>query len=605
MSKLSRTAGLLVLGSAFAFAAAACVASGSVGIDHKGSGGSGGGGGTGAIDGGGGGTTICSNGNLCVGNAVHACDENNQAGALIETCDTAAGEVCSNGACRKGCEVAEEFPSNLGCEFYAVDLDLSDGVSDPGGGPWGVALANAGQSPALVTIEKDDAPLGSPSAPSIVFQGTIEPGDLAEVTMPTREVDCAVTPGDWYAPGTCLSRNAFRITSTSPIVVYQFNNLTHGYSTDASLLLPTTSLGRKYRVLGWPTAHSFKVPFPIPGDPWADLVQRAYVTIVGTVANTQVTVHPSWRIKGNPPIPATPKGQSLTMTIGPFEVLNLESDDATLEECLQMSTPPYCADMTGTIVEASEPVVVFSGTEQSGIGLPHDAEKPPSWTEDKGCCNQHLEEQLLPIESFGKNFIVTRSALRSNPQFTWWEEPDILRFMGVAAPAEVTTNLPAPLDKFTLQPGEVRETYSDKNVVVSSTEPIAVAQFLLSQDYVEPQPKGDPSFTVFPAIEQARTEYVFLALKEWDEHWVVIATEKTTEITIDGAPAANCKTAPAGTLGDKEYESRTCPLTAGVHRISGNAPFQMMAYGYASADAYSFPGGANVKKIYEPPPIPH
>src|SRR5690606_28183451 len=101
------------------------------------------------------------------------------------------------------------------------------------------------------------------------------------------------------------------------------------------------------------------------------------------------------------------------------------------------------------------------------------------------------------------------------------------------------------------------------------------------------------------------TEYVFLALKEWDEHWVVIATEKTTEITIDGAPATNCKTAPAGTLGDKEYESRTCPLTAGVHRLSGNAPFQMMAYGYASADAYSFPGGANVKKIYDPPPIPH
>jgi len=26
-----------------------------------------------------------------------------------------------------------------------------------------------------------------------------------------------------------------------------------------------------------------------------------------------------------------------------------------------------------------------------------------------------------------------------------------------------------------------------------------------------------------------------------------------------------------------------------------------MAYGYASADTYSFPGGAGTKKIYEPP----
>ena len=40
-----------------------------------------------------------------------------------------------------------------------------------------------------------------------------------------------------------------------------------------------------------------------------------------------------------------------------------------------------------------------------------------------------------------------------------------------------------------------------------------------------------------------------------------------------------------------------------MHRMSGTVPFGIMAYGYDDADVYAFPGGAFVKKIYEPPPI--
>jgi hypothetical protein len=625
MVAIPRLGCFVLLGIAAAIGAGGCSVSGSVGMEAKG--------GSGGLDGGGGagnacgtctgavytscnagtptpitctqgctpdvGCTPCSGlGTLCVGNAVHACSGEGSAGAQIKICDLAAGEVCSNGACRSGCELSKELPSNQGCEFFAVDLDLADGIVKPGGGPWGVAIANAGQTPATVVIEKDDSAVGTPSSPSVLFQGTIEAGNLAEVTLPNRDVDCSTVPDDLNAPGTCLSRQAFRITSSSPVVVYQFNNLVHNYSTDASLLLPTSAIGRKYRVIGWPTAHSFPTPLGI--------VMRAYVTIVGTVAGTQVTVRPNWRIRGNDPIPATPAGETITMTIGPFDVLNLESDDSTMEECVAMTAPPYCADLTGTLVEASEPVVVFSGTEQSGVGLPYDAPKPPSWGEEsRGCCNQHLEEQLLPIESFGRDFLVTRSPLRSNPQFTKWREPDILRFVGVAETAQVTTNLPPPFDSFTLDPGQVLQTWTANDVTISSTEPIAVAQFLLGQDYVEPQPKGDPSFTIFPPIEQARTEYVFLSPTGWSEHWVVIATEQGTEVTLDGVPATSCDVSPIGQLGGKQYESRRCALTSGVHRMSGSAPFQIMVYGYATADAYSFPGGANVKKIYEPPPIPH
>lgn len=540
------------------------------------------------------GCTVCSGaGTLCVGNEVHTCAGDGTAGDLVQPCDVANGELCSNGACRKGCELAAEEPSNVGCEFYAVDLDLSDGVSNPGAAPWGVVMANAGQSPATVTIEQNDAPVGSAPATSTVHTATIQPGDLEAFTMPTREVDCAPTPGDWNAPGTCFSSNAFRITSTAPIVVYQFNNLVDYASTDASLLLPTSSVGTKYRVTGWPVAHSF----PSPGA----FVQRAYVTVVGTRSNTQVTVKPGWRIRGNGPIAATPAGGTIQMTIGPFDVLNLETDDATLQECLS-TTPPYCADLTGTIVDASQPVVVFSGTEESGVGIPSDGPQPPD-PNASGCCNQHLEEQLMPVESFGKKFLVTRSPVRSDQQFTDWQEPDVIRFVGAAAPAQVTTNLPAPLDSFTLQPGEVKDTWTQQDFVATASEPIVVAQLLVGGSYALPNPKGDPSFTIFPAIEQARTEYVFLSPPGWKENYVVLGAPVGTDVTVDGAPAAGCTAYPAGKLDGKDYEARRCTIPAGVHRLSGAAPFQIMAYGYADADCYSFAGGADIKKIYTPPPL--
>ena len=617
----------LVLGASL-WAVGACSASGAVGSSN-GAGGASGAGGSVSIDAGTGGngcgmcvgsnylscdasgktkTEICPHactpgkgctgcspqGTICVGNEVHACSGDGVPGAQVKSCDAGAGEICHNGACQNGCAIAEEESSNVGCEFYAVDLDLSDGVSDPAAGPWGVALANAGVAPASVVIEVNDEPVGATPKPSPIQSLVVQPGNLAEIALPTREVDCAAKPGDWSSPGTCFSSRAYRITSTVPIVVYQFNNLVHGFSTDASLLLPTTSLGTKYRVTGWPVSHSF----PSPGA----FVQRGYVTVVGTQPNTKVKVKPSWRIKGNGPIAATPAGGSIEMTIGPFDVLNLETDDATLQECMAMLKGPYCADLTGTVVDADKPVVVFSGTEESGVGLPEGAPKPPSWGESSsGCCNQHLEEQLAPVEAFGKKFLVTRSPLRSNPEFTWWEEPDVLRFVGAAAPAQVTTNLPAPFDSFTLQPGEVKDTWTQKDVVVSASEPIVVAQFLIGEGYVEPQPKGDPSFTIFPAIEQARTEYVFLSMNGWKESWVVIGAEKGTEVELDGGPTTSCKTFPAGTLDGKEYESRRCALSPGVHRMTGDKPFQIMAYGYASADTYSFPGGAGTKKIYEPP----
>jgi hypothetical protein len=329
-------------------------------------------------------TPCVPGGNVCVGNEVHECTSDGQPnGPLVETCDVDAGFTCSNGQCTGACEVAAGQPSNVGCEFWAVDLDQQDGFNDPASAPWGVALSNAGEGQANVTIEINEAAPGEPLQLSAIEQVSVPAGSLLALVLPTRELDCGTAPNDYNSPGTCLSSRAFRITSSSPIVVYQFNVFENAYSNDASLLLPTNALGQQYRVIGWSAGHPVKIP-------QFNILDRSYVTIVGTAANTKVTVKPSWRIKGNPPIAATPAGGEIVATLGPFDVLNLETDDGTFQDDVYT-----IADLSGTLVYSDKPVAVFSGVESTQAPGPFSIPTHPGWSDDT-CCLDHLEEQLFP-----------------------------------------------------------------------------------------------------------------------------------------------------------------------------------------------------------------
>ena len=74
-------------------------------------------------------------------------------------------------------------------------------------------------------------------------------------------------------------------------------------------------------------------------------------------------------------------------------------------------------------------------------------------------------------------------------------------------------------------------------------------------------------------------------------------------MTLDGNPTTTCVTEASGTINNKSYESRRCPLQQGVHQLLGDAPFGIIAYGWGNAGSYAFAGGAFVKKIYEPPVV--
>ena len=529
---------------------------------------------------------------VCVGNEVHDCsDTGTPDGPLVEACDVGSGLTCADGHCLTACEVAEGQSSNIGCEFWAVDLDQQDAFNDPASAPWGVALSNAGDGEANVTVEINEAPVGEPPMIHAIQQVTVPAHSLLPLVLPTRELDCGPAPNTYSAPGTCLSANAFRITSSSPIIVTQFNVFENAYSNDASLLIPSKALGQTHRVIGWSAGHPIPTNFP----PIGLIIDRSYVTIVGTVDGTTVTVRPSWRIRGNPPIAATPAGGELVALINAFDVLNLETDDGTIHDDANT-----IADLSGTAVYSDKPVAVFSGVETTAGNGGVDIPTYSGWSGDT-CCLDHLEEQLFPVESIGMKYVIARSPVRSTSSY---REPDLIRFVGAAEVANVTTTLAAPFDSFTLQPGEVRTTYTQDNMTATGDKPFLIGQILVSQGYVDGPALGDPSLTVFPPVDQYRTEYVILTPGSWNQNWVMIVEEVGAAVTLDGAATDSCAVEPAGTIDGTTYQSRKCALTEGVHSLSAEKPFGIVAYGYGAAGSYAFVGGADVKKIYTPPPPP-
>ena len=169
---------------------------------------------------------------VCVGNEVHECGPGGMASdVVLEICDPSQDLVCNDGECVPlTCDVAAEQPSNIGCEFWAVDLDQQDSFNDPANAPWGIVLSNAGGGQANVTIEINEAVPGDPLQLTTVEQVSVPAGALSAHYLPTREIDCGVAPNDYASPGTCLSSKAFRITSSAPIVAYQFNVFENAFS---------------------------------------------------------------------------------------------------------------------------------------------------------------------------------------------------------------------------------------------------------------------------------------------------------------------------------------------------------------------------------------
>lgn len=513
------------------------------------------------------GTTYCAS-----TERVMQCDATGT-GTQIETCDLAGGMTCVLGACLEACEAAAQNRSNVGCEYWPVDLPQYCDLTIPIGGicertdPYAVMVANLNAFTVHVVIEQNEAAPGEPLALTVVQEQDIGSGGLAVLQLPQREVDGSDNTNPDNSSG--ITSRAYRLTASGPVVAYQINTLYETDSIDASLLIPTTGLDTRYRTISWPS-----VVMDMAGIKGRN---RSFITVVGTQPDTQVLVTAGGHVVAGPGVAETLAGGTIEATLGPFDVLHLAGTAAGA------NAPAAEGDLTGTVVESTQPVVVYAGHVCANVSSP---------TGGGACCCDHLEEQVQPASALGKQFAVTRSAPRGSAGDVW-------RILADKPGTTVTTSLPPPLDSFPLDENAVFEFYAATDFVLDASGPVLLAQFLVGTD--AGAGTGDPSLTFMPPIDQSRKEYVFLVPDTYAENWAVIGREAGTALRIDGklvpGEFGGCQVGSIGTLGGRAYESVRCPLDAGVHTLDADAPVSLIEYGYGGTGSIAYVGGADVRRI--------
>ena len=159
------------------------------------------------------------------GLAAERCAEDGQGWRPAASCDTARGEACRGGRCVVLCADDSVLRSNIGCEYFAVDLDNIVENRERAAAAQQYAVVVSNPDPVLtarVEVHRNNAAPGEPLRLERVASAVIPPRDLEVFELPAREVDCSSAPNLNDGTGTCLSSRAYRITANFPVIAFQF-----------------------------------------------------------------------------------------------------------------------------------------------------------------------------------------------------------------------------------------------------------------------------------------------------------------------------------------------------------------------------------------------
>ena len=598
-----------------------------------------------------GGATICLNGKCSVCTAgLKKCDqvqslkamECNPDGSgweIAEDCG-AKGWDCVAGLCVDPCGEDEKANTNVGCDYWGVDLDNAQVpcgpvLCDAQNMQYSIILSNTDKKTAKVTISTG-------SGQQTVFDLAGDAMKVVNLPLP------AWGPAKLSQNGSSINFKSFRVQSTVPIVAFQFNPLDNYkvFSNDASLLLPTNVMGQDYIVMSRQQNHS-------------DL--RGYLTVVGTSdAKTNVTLTTTAKTLPGVGVPALQKGETFKFVLLKGEVLNLETNELG-------------ADLTGTWIHADANIAVFGGHEGGNVPDTNKCIKPAGMVKGKceyqgwecetnadcpiTCCADHLEEQLFPVSAWSHEYQATKLSPRGL-------EKDVYRVLASVDGTVVTTDPPQAAIPM-LNKGQWFEFESLQDFTITSNDekkPISVGQFMTSANAPDPKndtctakfsgtkvcehhlkqlpdtnkctnnkcetlvflscakdddcpvkepiacaknadcpnikeaqdaQTGDPAFMLLVPVKRYLAEYTILVPDKYAQNFVNITAITGSKVTIDGVVVPAAKFKPFGTK--KTWSVARIPVAPGKRELAGEFGFGLMVYGYDNYVSYGYPGGAKFK----------
>jgi hypothetical protein len=570
------------------------------------------------------------------------CDDEGSGYQAQEQCGE--GVTCSAGACLDPCEIADEAASYIGCEYWPVELDnnllFDEDENSTANAPFAVVLSNPQQETALITVRTPEGTImdaltevnipgqqirrdegctfdiecgrngqcvgGICLYPPTVVRTEVLDADGERVGEPISGPmeNVEVPPGGQLQIPfprmqpepykTSLSRIAWHIVADRPVVAYQFNPICCNFSftNDASILLPTGALTKDYYALTYPTwNHPQNTNVSIP----------ATLTIVATEDDTDVTVFlgdRQLRPSTDPRLDGQPADGVIRVNLDRQEVLNIETADM------------LPTDLTGAKIETSKPVAVFGGHACTFIPF-------HQWACD------HIEQQLFPSETWGRNYILAPLKLRGpgagTREATYW------KFLARKDGTEITLDrnyddldplaqsaepaaTPSCRDKLTrtniisLNDGEFCEFGTRIGLSVDSNHPILVGAFMSGQFSTGMEDfgnqAGDPAFFLVPPQEQYRREYDVLTPPTYALDYVTVIIQPNSNLMIDGVPVDPMDHDPEY-IESQNHIRAHIPLDDGPHHLEADVPFGIVVYAYDDFVSYAYTGGLNLTKLPE------
>ena len=466
------------------------------------------------------------------------------------------GQTCNAGACVDRCSDSALGNSYLGCDYWPT-VTPNAGLNPAF--QYAVVLTNPQTYPVRATITGGslDAPRTVEMAPGAV-ETVILPWVLDLVQLNPSCVQIGEFCVPWNPAVSTLRRGgAYHVHSNGPITAYQFNPLTfsrpngvYSYTNDASLLLPQGVLTQRYTVVTWPNFPLQKGMFFFGG----------FASVVAvTGEGTTVTVHAAGVIRAGAGVPAMRAGDTRAFQLQPGDVLQLVGEGN--------------GDITGTTIESSERVAVFVGHDCTNVPL------------DNPACD-HLEEQLLPNETWGRAYVV--SALRD-------------RGPAVASPVRIVSRVdgntltfdpPSVHAEVTLGAGEVLDLATAQHFVVRGTGPFLPVQFMRGQGY-DRSLAGDPAMVLEVPVEQYRTSYDFTVPASYVSNFINVVTTEGGALEMDGQSLRGSSSAVGG------FTVFTLPIAPGNHHLvsPGGQGLGLKVYGVAPYTSYMYPGGLDLRRI--------
>lgn len=481
------------------------------------------------------------------------------------------------------CAEAAKQQSAYGCEFWpTVTENPVWPIFD-----FAVLVQNPGTSSASVTATRGG---------TAVTSATIPGGQTGTLYLPwvkqlkgADSDSCGNT--DASQPTVRVDQGAYRLSSDVPVGVYQFNAYEYAgaggppgkdwstcpgtqicsstgqaygcysFSNDASLLMPSTSLGTSYRVTGE------------QGWPAADI--GPYVVITGTRDGTSVTVQLSSTADAlaGGGVSATSAGGTVQLALNAGDVVSLASSPT--------------ADSSGTLVSSDKPVQVIAGMSclQSPIGT-------------QAC--DHVEETVLPSTALGRDyFVAVPTGPKGKPvghvvRLYGHVDNTTLTFPSGTPPAGAPTSLSAGQVVNLGNVGQAFEVKGDHPFGVTS---VLLGGYLLDPNAAtSPTAEGDPSQTDVAPVGQYRRAYAFAVAQGYDATYLDIVAPLGTKLTLDGVQPSASVTA----IGNSSYATTRIPVPASpgmVHVLRGDVAFGAQITGYGSYTSYQYPAGLDARTL--------